>query len=89
MPGELFRHLWNTIHKGDVFRAVIKNQKKDGHHYWVNATIIPVFRGAQLAGYIGAGQVISNDQVAEELFLKQAREFGWHLQPGTTLFISR
>lgn len=34
MPTQLFNLLWNTIRKGDTFRAVIKNRAKDDSHYW-------------------------------------------------------
>lgn len=38
----LFKHMWSTIAKGDIFRSTIKNQAKDGTPYYVDAVIAPV-----------------------------------------------
>ncbi|HLZ15834.1 MAG TPA: PAS domain-containing protein [Cyclobacteriaceae bacterium] len=77
MPKELFRHLWTTIKEGGVFRGIIRNRKRDGSHYWVNATIMPVYHGDQIARYIGGRHFISDEKLAEELFRNQATKFGW------------
>lgn len=71
MPKELFQQLWSTIQRGDVFRAVIKNRTKRGQHYWVNATIMPVFHGGQIVRYVGGRYLLNDDRAAEELFRKQ------------------
>jgi len=42
MPKETFKELWSTIGRGKVFRGIIKNRKKDGSPYYVDATIAPV-----------------------------------------------
>lgn len=38
---EFFRNFWKTISSGSVWHGEIKNKKKDGTFYWVNATIVP------------------------------------------------
>lgn len=75
MPKELFRQLWITIKQGDTFRAVIKNQSKGGSHYWVNATIMPIFHGGEIVRYVGGRHLITDDKLAEELFQKQMAGF--------------
>ena len=75
MPKELFRQLWATIQRGDVFRAVIKNRTKRGGHYWVSATIMPVFQGGLIVRYVGARYLLKDDKFAEELFSKQMSGF--------------
>nr|WP_242472661.1 PAS domain-containing protein [Rhodoferax fermentans] len=37
-----FKHLWQTILKGEVWHGEICNQAKDGSIYWVQATIVPL-----------------------------------------------
>ena len=71
MPSELFRLLWSTIKSGNVFRGVIKNQTKDGSHYWVKCTMMPVFEKNQIVRYVSARHLIADEKIAEELFIKQ------------------
>jgi len=75
MPKELFRQLWMTLQQGDTFRAVIKNRAKDGSHYWVSATIMPVFQGDKIIRYVGGRHLITDEELAEELFKKQMDGF--------------
>ena len=42
MPKDVFKQLWATIGKGKPFRGIIKNRKKDGNPYYVDAVIAPV-----------------------------------------------
>lgn len=42
MPKELFKELWSTIGKGQIFRGIVKNKKKDGSPYYVDAVFAPV-----------------------------------------------
>ncbi len=42
MPKEVFKQLWQTIGRGEMFRGVIKNRAKDGTPYYVDAVIAPI-----------------------------------------------
>ena len=42
MPKEAFKQLWQTVGSGNIFNAPVKNRKKDGTPYYVNAAIGPV-----------------------------------------------
>lgn len=76
MPKELFKKLWNALKAGKTFRAVVKNKKKDGTHYWVDATFMPVRNEeGKVYKYISSRYHIENDKYAADLFEKQfARE---------------
>jgi len=77
MPKELFKLFWETIKAGKVFRGIIKNKAKDGSHYWVDATIVPVFdNSGMIVKYVGARYHITSDKIAEELYNNQARKLG-------------
>lgn len=74
MPGKLFELLWEAIERGGVFRGIIKNKAKDGSHYWVRATIMPVYDyQSKITKYIGGTHHIGNDKVAEELYEEQTK----------------
>lgn len=42
MPKDAFKQLWQSIGNGKVFNAPVKNRRKDGTPYYVNAAIGPV-----------------------------------------------
>lgn len=42
MPKEVFKEMWSTIGKGNIFRGVVKNRAKDGTPYYVDAVIAPI-----------------------------------------------
>jgi methyl-accepting chemotaxis protein len=42
MPKEVFKTLWGTIGRGQIFRGIVKNRKKDGTPYYVDAVIAPI-----------------------------------------------
>ena len=42
MPKEVFKEMWATIGRGNMFRGIIKNRAKDGTPYYVDAVIAPI-----------------------------------------------
>ena len=42
MPKDVFKQLWQTIGRGEMFRGIIKNRAKDGTPYYVDAVIAPI-----------------------------------------------
>ena len=41
-PPEYYRHLWSTILSGKDWAGELRNRKKNGELYWINAVISPV-----------------------------------------------
>lgn len=42
MPKEVFKEMWATIGRGNIFRGKVKNRKKDGTPYYVDGIFTPV-----------------------------------------------
>ncbi|MCE8040019.1 PAS domain-containing methyl-accepting chemotaxis protein [Halomonas sp. MCCC 1A11062] len=51
MPQEAFADLWKTVKRGDTWQGVIKNRRKNGDHYWVQATVTPILEEGKCLGY--------------------------------------
>jgi len=74
MPKSVFKELWATIGKGKIFRGIIKNKKKDGSPYWVDALIAPVIgANGKPVKYIGVRYVIT-EQVLKQQELEGTME---------------
>ena len=76
MPKEAFKELWNTIEKNETWRGFVKNLRKDGKYYWVEATIQPMFdENGNKVGYISARKEMHpDDKEKYEKIYQQMRE---------------
>ncbi|MFT3927005.1 MAG: PAS domain-containing methyl-accepting chemotaxis protein [Myxococcales bacterium] len=66
-PKETFKELWATIGRGKIFRSVIKNRKKDGSPYYVDAVIAPVLGAdGKPKKYIGVRYDLTESEVERQ-----------------------
>ena len=73
-PSEMFEQLWQTIIAGEVWHGEIKNVNKLGQHYWVKATIMPLYDSeGQIDRYISIRTDITQQKQLEQ-DLKQSNE---------------
>jgi len=42
MPKKIFEDMWDKIHNHQTFKGIIKNKRRDGTAYYVDATISPI-----------------------------------------------
>ena len=72
MDSEVFSELWQTIQAKKTWKGIIKNQKKDGSHYWVNAVVKPIVDNkGNLIEYIGMRSDITEIQDIKERISKE------------------
>jgi PAS domain S-box-containing protein len=69
MPKEAFADLWKTISKDKkIWKGIVKNKKKDGGYYVVDATIIPILDvHGEVVEYIGIRHDITELERYREL----------------------
>jgi len=61
MPKAAFKDMWDTIQQGKKWRGFVKNLRKDGKYYWVEAVIQPIFdEDENIIGYISARKPVTN-----------------------------
>lgn len=67
MPKEVFKEMWATIGRGNMFRGVIKNRAKDGSPYYVDAVIAPILgENGKPKKYLGVRYDITEAEVERQ-----------------------
>lgn len=67
MPKSIFKEMWDTITSGKVWHGEVKNKKKNGDYYWVDATIEPRFDNyGKIIGYDAIRQDITSKKLVQE-----------------------
>ncbi|MGC3874978.1 methyl-accepting chemotaxis protein [Halomonas sp. GXIMD04776] len=51
MPEAVFANLWQTLEAGETWSGLVKNRRKNGDHYWVQANVLPIMESGQVQGY--------------------------------------
>ena len=68
MPKSIYEELWATIKSGKSWKGEIKNLRKDGTYYWVNAVVSPEYdRIGNIIGYHAVRQDITDKKRIYEL----------------------
>lgn len=51
MPRSVFKELWETLGREQIWRGYVKNLRKDGGYYWVYAEVSGVYKEGRLVEY--------------------------------------
>lgn len=51
MPPAAFEDLWNHVKAGETWMGMVKNRRKDGDHYWVDAFVTPITKDGKPIEY--------------------------------------
>ncbi|MBF0107811.1 MAG: PAS domain S-box protein [Magnetococcales bacterium] len=69
---EKYRHLWQTLKSGKIWRGEFFNRRKDGSHYWAGTTISPIVdREGKVIRYVGVSRDITR-QKEDETRIREA-----------------
>jgi methyl-accepting chemotaxis protein len=67
MAKEVFKTMWQTIGRGELFRGVIKNRAKDGTPYYVDAVIAPILGdNGKPMKYLGVRYDITEQEIERQ-----------------------
>ncbi len=83
-PDSLFQDLWKTITSKKTFNSIIKNRKKNGDSYYVDATISPIL---DLNGEISEYLAIRHDVTSMMNPKKQMLDFISHLNKSIVVLV--
>ena len=64
MPSAAFANLWATLASGERWRGLVKNRRKNGDHYWVDASVTPIVEEGTLVGYASLRVKASREAIA-------------------------
>lgn len=51
MPAQAFALMWSYIKAGKPWMGMVKNRRKNGDYYWVDAYVTPVSKNGKVVGY--------------------------------------
>lgn len=63
MPEQAFGDMWQTLKSGLPWTGLVKNRRKNGEFYWVNANVTPVRENNQIVAYMSVRNKPSRAQV--------------------------
>ena len=67
MSKEVFKQMWQTIGRGDIFRGMVKNRAKDGTPYYVDAVIAPILgENGKPVKYLGVRYDITEAEIERQ-----------------------
>ena len=73
VPAAVFEHLWEKLKQGQPWIGIVKNRRKNGDHYWVNAYVTPVLDAqSKIIGYESVRTKPTREQIqrAEALYAR-------------------
>ncbi len=68
---DFFTNMWDKLSSGQIWEGEIKNRAKDGSHYWLKSTILPVLNSdKEIQNYVAIRTDITNEKNTELKLLK-------------------
>ncbi len=73
MDSKIFKEMWSTIKSGKIWRGRVKNKKKDGGYYWVDAIITPIIENGEIVKYMASRQDITKLVDSEKMMRSEIK----------------
>jgi PAS domain S-box-containing protein len=73
-PPEFFQNLWQTVSRGEIWRAEVCNRAKNGRLYWVDTTVVPFLDAQGKPFQYLAIRVDISDRKQAELALSRSNQ---------------
>lgn len=71
---EFFKHMYETVKDGKIWRGEVRNKKKDGSYYWVDTQIIPILNEAgEIESYASIRFDITERKMMERTLLEMEK----------------
>ncbi|HEX9009988.1 MAG TPA: methyl-accepting chemotaxis protein [Holophagaceae bacterium] len=75
VPPAIFKDLWDTLKAGRPWTNIVKNRRKNGDHYWVQADVSPLRKHGGISGYVSIRGRATPEQIrAAEKLYAEARD---------------
>lgn len=81
MPPQAYKWMWHRLLNGKPWRGTVKNRCKNGDHYWVRASVSPIFEDGRITGYVSMRRAPSRNQIQEAEAIYRS-----HTQTGAEFF---
>ena len=65
MPRSVFKELWETLERGEIWEGYVKNLRKDGGYYWVFAHVSTVIKEGEAVEYKSVREPVSREKKIE------------------------
>ncbi|MGC2779324.1 MAG: methyl-accepting chemotaxis protein [Bradyrhizobium sp.] len=86
MPPAAFANLWDTLKAGKPWAGAVKNRRKNGDFYWVQASASPIRENGEVTGYTSIRTKLPAEQrtEAEKVYalLNQNKAQGYAISAG-------
>lgn len=63
MPKAAFKDLWSKVQSGEEWRGFVKNLRKDGGFYWVEALVTPSRENGEIVGFMSVRRKASKEEI--------------------------
>ncbi|MBS0498678.1 MAG: PAS domain-containing protein [Gammaproteobacteria bacterium] len=63
VPPEAFEDLWATLKQGLPWTGLVKNRRKNGDFYWINANATPLIENGKVTGYLSVRTKASRAEI--------------------------